>query len=483
MEFVDFIALYWLGIKLVLYLSAFTIFFSSLDDAFIDLYYWIRRLYRAVFIRPTHPQMDAEELYRVPEKPIAIMVPAWQEADVIRYMAVNSAKVFDYENYHVFIGTYPNDPETQSEVDAVIKEYPHIHKVVTSDPGPTTKADCLNHIIDNIFEFEKENAIEFNCIAYHDSEDVVHPLELRLFNYLIPRKDLIQLPVLPLPRKYHQLVGGHYMDEFAEAHGKDMVVRESLTGNVPSAGVATAFSRRAIAMLFELNEGVVFDTGSLTEDYEIGYRLKELGAKEIFIKFPVFFKNTPPGRYQPKDRESKELIAVREYFPASFWPAVRQKTRWLVGIVFQGWKSIGWPKDPALFYIMLRDRKAVISNPASLFAYFIVINIVVMEIFTGFDSDSWWFPTLIPYDSWLWNLLYINGFFLLNRWAQRFYFTSVYYGVIHGLLAIPRSIVANIVNFTAFFRALFQVRAAQKSGRPVAWDKTSHDFPDLHPYD
>ena len=39
------------------------------------------------------------------------------------------------------------------------------------------------------------------------------------------------------------------MDEFAEWHAKDLVVRESVSGSVPSAGVGTCFSRRALLAL------------------------------------------------------------------------------------------------------------------------------------------------------------------------------------------------------------------------------------------
>ncbi len=510
MEAVDWIAAYWLVIKLLFYFCAVVLFFSGLDDAFIDLYYWIRRLYRKVFIRREYPRMTSDQLYAKPQQHIAIMVPAWQEAAVIRLMAEHAARTFDYDRYHIFIGTYPNDPDTQREVDKVTARFANVHKVVTRDPGPTTKADCLNNIIDYIFNLEKETGIEFTCIAYHDSEDVIHPLELRLFNYLIPRKDLVQLPVLPLPRKWHEFVGGHYLDEFAETHGKDVIVRESLTGNVPSAGVATAFSRRAIAMLFKINDGVVFDTSSLTEDYEIGYQLKKLGAKEVFVNFPVYFSKgyrarTGPtalacrelgdvfvgvpvfftrdynGRYRPPKKPDKEIIAVREYFPKKFSQAVRQKSRWIVGIVFQGWRNIGWPDSWPMRYIMLRDRKAILANPAILLSYFLLVNIVVMEVATGLGDDAWWFPSLIPNDSWLWYLLAVNGVFLVNRLGQRFYFTSRYYGIKEGCLAIPRTVVANFVNFSAFFRAVFQVSTASSTGRAVKWDKTSHDFPSLHP--
>ena len=61
--------------------------------------------------------------------------------------------------------------------------------------------------------------------------------EFKFFNYLLPRMDLIQLPVFSLERHWYELVAGTYMDEFAEAHGKDMLVREHIAGVVPSSGV------------------------------------------------------------------------------------------------------------------------------------------------------------------------------------------------------------------------------------------------------
>ena len=49
----------------------------------------------------------------------------------------------------------------------------------------------------------------------HDAEDVIHPYELQLFNYLLDRMDLIQLPVYSFQREIGEFVAGTYMDEFA----------------------------------------------------------------------------------------------------------------------------------------------------------------------------------------------------------------------------------------------------------------------------
>ena len=198
---VDFLAIFWLLIAIMLRIGIVIILVSSIDDFFIDLRYWLWRLFhRGDWRRSDALPPHADALYDKPQQHIAIMIPAWHEAPVIARMADYLAKSFDYDNYHVFIGTYPNDLETQAEVDKVVARYPQLHKVVTSRPGPTTKADCLNHIIAAITDFEREHRLHFGCLAYHDAEDVVHPLELRVFNHLVPHYDLVQLPVMPLVR-------------------------------------------------------------------------------------------------------------------------------------------------------------------------------------------------------------------------------------------------------------------------------------------
>lgn len=58
------------------------------------------------------------------------MVPAWNETGVIGNMAELAATTLDYENYHIFVGTYPNDPDTQRDVDEVCARFPNVHKVV-----------------------------------------------------------------------------------------------------------------------------------------------------------------------------------------------------------------------------------------------------------------------------------------------------------------------------------------------------------------
>ncbi|MCF5705547.1 cyclic di-3',5'-guanylate-activated glycosyltransferase NrfB [Pseudomonas syringae] len=477
---VDFFAYVLFALKYVAIALALLMFILGLDDLFIDLVYWGRRLIRRWRIYEKFERADEERLYAIPEKPLAIMVPAWNEVGVVGEMARLAASTIDYENYQIFVGTYPNDGETQADVDAVCQHYPNVHKVVCARPGPTSKADCLNNIIDAILRFESEAKIQFAGFILHDAEDVISPMELRLYNYLLPNKDLIQIPVYPYASEWKGFTAGHYVDEFAENHGKDVIVREALTGQVPSAGVGTCFSRKAISALLEDGDGIAFDVQSLTEDYDIGFRLKQKGMKCIFARYSV--SNPKLALEQPwvfgMNREFSQVICVREHFPRDLQHAIRQKSRWIVGIVFQGTKNLGWSRKGLLNYFLWRDRRGLIAYMLSFLVNLLFVVLIVMWLVAVVSPESWRYPSILSDSSILPVLLWLNGFMLLNRLFQRGWFVTRYYGLVEGLLSAPRMMWSNYVNFFANLRALRQVMEMGDSRR-VAWDKTTHEFPAL----
>nr|WP_314351667.1 glycosyl transferase family protein [Comamonas thiooxydans] len=482
MSWLDLFTGYLYVLKSIAIVIAVVIFISGLDDLFIDLFYWGRRTWRALTVYSRHEQMNHKALLGVDEKPLAIMVPAWQEHGVIGKMAQLAATTLDYENYHIFIGTYPNDPQTHADVEQVRAHFPNVHSVVCARPGPTSKADCLNNVLDAIFQFEQRSGIEFAGFILHDSEDVLSRLELRLFNFLVDRKDLIQLPVYPLERPLREFTGGHYLDEFAELHAKDIVVREALVGQVPSAGVGTCFSRRAITALLEMGDGVAFDTQSLTEDYDIGFRLKQLGMREIFVRFPVHDADQPTDPDQPRrhGRSAREasVICVREFFPDTLNAAVRQKSRWITGIVIQGFKTLRWTQSGVLNYFLWRDRKGALTNFASFLAMLLAMQLIAIWLYQRLVPDSYRFLSIFQGDWWLYALLAANFVLMLNRIAQRMFFVTSYYGIVQGLMSLPRLLWGNLVNFLANWRAIAQALQA-KDIRRMAWAKTDHDFPML----
>ena len=289
---------------------AFTI--GGLNDFFIDLYYWGRQIYRRIFKRNLIKPLTLDQLLKVEEKPLAMLIPAWQEAGVIKKMLLNTLNTIDYRNYFIFVGVYPNDPDTQAEVDQVSEAYPQVIKIVNSKPGPTTKADNLNEIYRGLCHFEEQTGLKFELVVLSDAEDIHHPLSFKLFNYLMPRFEMIQIPIIPLEMPWHSFVGGVYMDEFAEMHLKELIVREKIARILPSAGTSTAFWRDSLRRLEVAGNGQVFNPATLTEDYEIGIRLGKLGLPQIMLIQWVERVITTKGKARRK--KVKELVATRAFF-------------------------------------------------------------------------------------------------------------------------------------------------------------------------
>ncbi|MBE7367750.1 glycosyl transferase family protein [Ramlibacter pallidus] len=476
------IAEYNSGLEVLAAILTLVIFVSSLDDLFIDLWYWVRRIFRRARLErtPQYRRLTVEQLRDREEQPLAIMVPAWQESDVIAAMVQNMVEVLEYRNYRVFVGTYPNDQPTIDEVERMVKRYPQLQRVQVPHPGPTSKADCLNAVVAAIFEHEREHGVEFAGVALHDSEDVLHPLELKFFNYLLPRKDMIQLPVASLEREWYELVAGTYMDEFAESHAKEMVVRESVSGMVPSAGVGTCFSRKALLALIGSTRNKPFNIDSLTEDYDVGMRLAQLNMTSIFGVFPVTFhiSRTSWGSKKRRELLMQMPLCVREYFPDNFRAAYRQKARWVLGIGLQSWEQIKWRgQSLAARYLLLHDRKGVVTSFVSILAYILVAHFILFHV--GL-ATGWWhayYPSLFQEGS-IWRaMIYVNAFFLAIRAAHRVYFTSALYGWEHGVMSLPRMVVGNFVNCMAVARAWKMYLGYLFKGNRLAWDKTAHEFP------
>lgn len=449
---------------------------SSLDDLFVDSVFWIAMAKRRFLGKGEPRTVSPETLIEKPEAPIAIMLPAWQEADVIASMVENAVHTLFYRNYFIFIGSYANDAETILEVEKLAARYGRVRHVRVPHYGPTCKADCLNHIVADILRLEKEVDIEFAGLVLHDSEDVLHPLELHLFNYLLPSRDMIQLPVVSLEQRFTDFVAGTYMDDFAESHAKDLVVRQMLAKSVPSAGVGTCFSRRAIEVMLEAGEP--FNTQTLTEDYDVGSRLAKRGLNASIELYPVEFRSRQFGHFGrgPERVGTTSMpLCVREHFPNTFRASYRQKARWILGIALQGWAQLGWDRSIVSNYFLCRDRKALITPTLAVLAYVLTAMYLGATIWS-FASGGAAIPIFSnhPIASYLFSF---NLFALAARVVQRVYFVAKIYCWTHAFLAVPRMVVLSFINFAASVRAIRIFVGSKFSGNPIAWDKTNHRFP------
>jgi adsorption protein B len=426
----------------------------AINDLAVDLIYFARSIWRSATVYTRYPRAFASYfVFNKNPGAIAILVPAWDESSVIPAMLKATLNRLDYDDYRIFVGHYRNDPGTAAGVASVAD--PRIESVEIPADGPTTKADCLNHLYDALVAWETAHDREFKAVVLHDAEDVVHRFELRIFDALIGRAAVIQLPVLPLPDPHSRWISGHYCDEFAEAHIKELVVREAIGAAIPLAGVGCAIERRSLARLAALQDGRPFAGASMTEDYEVGLRLGALGLKTMFVRIP-----TQPGE--------RAIVASRGHFPATLGSAVRQKARWLGGIALSGWDRLGWSGGLGERWMRMRDRRGPLAALLLLAAYGAALlwSQLWLAEALGAPIHARLSPALIT-------LLTINAWLLAWRVLMRAAFTTAAYGWAEGLLSIPRLVVGNVIAMLAAARAV----SLHVGGGAKRWDKTRHIFP------
>lgn len=429
---------------------------GALDDFGVDLcWIWLRLTGRA-----KAEKADSESLASEPLDGLAaIFIPAWQESEVIGYTIAHALRAWPQAELLIYVGCYRNDPETIQAAMAAAPGDPRLRLVIHDRAGPSTKADCLNRLYGALCADEARSGKMTRMVVFHDAEDMVDPAALRLLDRAIATSDFVQLPVLPLPQPNSRWIGSHYCEEFAEAHGKGLVVRDALGAALPAAGVGCAVSRTALARLAAARGGTSpFETESLTEDYELGLRIAEQGGRCRFVR----------ARHT-----NGELVATRAYFPARLDHVVRQKTRWIHGIAFQGWDRLGWsPPGEATSlaekWMRMRDRRGPLTALVLFVGYLLlaIAALVWVAAALGFGQAIELAPALKI-------LLAANFAAFLWRGAMRFAFTTREYGAAEGLRAVLRFPITNIIAIMAGRRA-FMAYVGTLAGQAITWDKTQH---------
>ena len=426
---------------------------GGLDDLLLDLLFVIRRASGA-----THVRLSSGDLPAIPASRFAIFVPTWREAAVIGPMLSTLLDRLTGE-FTVYVAAYANDAETIAAIEQAATADGRVQLVRNPRPGPTTKADNLNALWTAMLARDGRLGTSTRAVVLHDAEDVVHVDELRVFDALIDRFDVIQLPVHPLARQGVQLIAGTYGDSFAESHAKAMTVRAAVGAGMPLAGVGCAIATDALHVVANTRGGLPFDAASVVEDYEAGLRLAELRFRAAFVRH----------------RGAAGLVAIGEYFPDTFGAAVRQKARWMSGIALAGWDRTGWSRPSHLLdhWFRARDRRALLAMIVLAAAYAAMVlfaAVVVAHDWTGVPPS-----TSVTPPAWL---LGTNVALLGWRMAMRVLFCWRAYGAKTAVGAPLRFIVGNFIDLSASVLALRHYVRSLKGAAPH-WDKTEHQFPDL----
>lgn len=458
--------------ELLLFAAVFFLL-GALDELALDLaYLWLRltgRRTERVAAEPLQPLDTAADfpaaitgvpLIRPLGGPVAVFIPAWHEALVIGTTIRHTLAAWPQTELVLYVGCHFNDPATIAAVRQAAGGDARLRLVVHNVAGPTCKADNLNRLYAAMLADEAERGEAFRFAVLQDAEDMVDPAALPLLDQAVETADFVQLPVLALPQAGSRWVAGHYSDEFAEAHGKAMVVRHALGAALPGAGVGCAVSRDMLRRLAaEEPEGHPFGAGSLVEDYELGLRVARLGGRSRFLRTRA---------------EDGRLIATRAYFPATLSRAVRQKTRWTHGIALQGWDRLGWQGGLLDRWMLLRDRRGPLGALLLALGYLLL---AATGLRLGLTAAGAVPPIVLGAE--LEALLLANFAFLWWRATWRAAFTAREHGWREGIRAIWRIPISNIIAIMAGRRAVLGYRRSL-GGEVPRWDKTEHD---LHPAD
>lgn len=444
--------------ELILF-SAVGFLIGGIDELLIDVIWICRHLWRKWFVYPYCVRATSRTIPPAAHPgQLAVFVPAWDEASVIADMLTAATARYRGADYKIFVGCYPNDLPTISAAQSVAHR--RIKVVICDQDGPTTKADCLNALWRELNGEERSTGVRYKAVILHDAEDLVSADELVVFDRLIEGNALVQLPVVPIVDPHSRWISGHYCDEFAEAHCKTLVVREFLGAGVPAAGVGCAIERDALARLAYTRGGNPFDVDSLTEDYELGLRLHALGERTIFVRLP--------------EHGQSGMVATKAHFPATLETAVRQKTRWIIGIALAGWDRLGWSYGLFESWMRLRDRRAMIAAVILTSAYLAALfamALMFIGLFTGVEVG------LITGS--VETLVGINIGLLFWRISVRAYFVAHLYGWREAMMSIPRTVVGNVIAIMAARNAAIQYWGIAKGQKPI-WDKTAHKFPTVN---
>ena len=421
---------------------------SSIDDAFIDVA-------ALGIVRLGVPGLSPA-VYESGLPRIAVFVANWHEEDVLGKMVEGNLRRITDPAVSLFLGVYPNDTGTLRIARDLEAKYPdRVQVIVNTLDGPTSKGQMLNEMFNQVFS--RDDCPDIAVL--HDSEDVIDPRTFRIYaEYARNGYDFIQVPVFSLNRGRNAHVASTYMDEFAERHTREMVVRNAVGAMIPSAGVGTALTKKLVRH-FVRERGMVLLSGTVTEDYILGVEAKRAGFKSAFAAVSA------------DETRGYDFVATREFFPRNLAASVKQKTRWIYGINFEAMRKLGWEGDFWDKYFFMRDRKGMITN----FLPPISLTLLLLYAVGLLSVDA--MP--IEWEKIFHVSLVVNSITALMRYVIRVFANHQVYGEYDPIGVAVRWPVALYINMMAVFGAWKIFLGESNFGTtPIVWSKTAHELPE-----
>ncbi len=290
------------------------------DELVFDLTYLLR--YRKL----KNHALTPEELEADKPKRMAVLLPTWQDANITPMIRAT----LGYTNYsplHLdfFVGVYPNDRETLEAVEALSQEFVNVHLVVADRPGPTPRGQLLNFMYSYLERFERSNRLEFEVVALHSADDVIHPYTFKLYSTLLRKYPAVQLPVLSLPSQgnfWKGLLNAAYTSDFAEEQLRHLPIRGALGFFVPC--TPSGFALRRTLLPEMASDGHIFDQQPGATNFDPALRLWRIGQ-------PVHFHLQPIWRMDDNGQTRHEIISVKQS-PGPRSVMGKNKGHWTFGL-------------------------------------------------------------------------------------------------------------------------------------------------------
>jgi adsorption protein B len=260
-----------------------------------------------------------------------------------------------------------------------------------------------------------------------------------------------------------------------------MVSRYTSNAFVPSAGTGFVLSKRTLDMFGDED---VLPKDSLTEDYRLSLTLYQKGISMYYVL----------ERVPRINRDGKlvwDFITTRSIFPSTFKTAVKQKTRWILGITMQSFRFKDIFKMEGIRlsgrYSLYKDLKAKVGNMLVMVGYPVLIYFFV-SLFIPLDP-------IYPKGTLSWYFCLIVTIMMIERQIFRsvaiynvYGLRSVFFACFFPPLLPIRLVWGNIINMTATAKAYKQKafgndtkKKEKKKNEKVkekklAWAKTDHEF-------
>ena len=336
----------------------------------------------------------------------------------------------EHHDYRIFVGYYRNDPATAAAIASVADE--RIESVRSRPTGRRPRPTASTISMMRLLAYETASGRSPVAIVLHDAEDLVHPLELTLFDQLIDRAArhpaagaaagrpgiaLDQRPLLRrIRRKPRQGTGRARGGRRVDPAGRGRLRHRA---------------RRAGPASPPRQGGRPFAGASMTEDYEMGLRLGALGLKTMFVRIPAIpgsravVSQPRPFSGQPRRRRPPEGALARRHRLRRLGPA---------GLARRAGRALDADARPPRPAGGAADGRRLCAPPSC--------GCSCGSPKRSARRSSALSPVLAT-------LLTINAWLLGWRVLMRAGFITAAYGLRQGLLSIPRLVVGNIIAMLA----------------------------------